>query len=190
MTTTTSRRAILAGAAMLPVASLPALSVLAPPAVAATAPAAGVPRGPTAIDLLWKQRQAIKRDYKKADRLRDELEAEFKRRLPKPHPSIVYSPENDGDDLKIYIPRMEPDTPNRYIRSTAIESAVDRLEGIEFSHLHGERILYLDRKPPVSGTGPRPCLRRRRRFVIVFWHGSNCPRSTSRNSNRSGMKSV
>lgn len=150
MTTTTSRRALLAGiASVAPAVALPAIATTMP---AAPTPTSRQVSGPTAIDLLWKQRQAINREYKKAHRLSDELEAEFERRLPKPHPSITHSPENDADDLKFYLPRTEPDTPNHYIRSTAIEGAIDRLEGTEFSHLHGERILYLDRKT----IGPRP----------------------------------
>ena len=98
MKTRTSRRAILAGiASAAPVLALPAVATAMPPAAAPTPHQVS---GPTAIDLLWKLRQAIKRKYATASRRYHRLQAELERHMPKPHPSITYSKENDADGLQ------------------------------------------------------------------------------------------
>jgi len=150
MTTTTSRRALLAGIAS-------AAPVLALPAVAATMPAAPAPTsrqvsGTTAIDLLWKQCQATKREYATASRHYDQLEAELERRMPKPHPSIAYSKENDADGLQFVVPNMDPSTLHGYIWSTDIEREIEKIDqscaGCEW--VVSEWVLYPDRKHPIS----------------------------------------
>ena len=149
MTTTTSRRAILAGAATLPMLALPAVAAATP---TAPTPSPRQVSGPTAIDLLWKQRQTTKREYAAADRRRTRLEAELERRIPKPHPSITYSKENDADGLQFILPDREPHSLHGYIWSNDIEGAIEKIDqscaGYEW--VGGEWVLYPDRKHPIS----------------------------------------
>jgi hypothetical protein len=142
-----SRRAILAGAASVPALALPAIAV--------AAPTVAMPRtasGPTAIDLLWKQRQATKREYATARKRHTRLMAEFKRLMPKPHPSIVYSAENDADGLQFYMPDREPFTLNCYIWSSDIEREIEKIEQscAGYERVGHEWILYPDKKHPIS----------------------------------------
>ena len=106
MTTMTSRRAILAGAAMLsaaalPVLAAPALAVPASPPVPKIPPMSPAARAPTVIDALWEKFRAAKKAYEAAERQRERLHAELERLMPLPHPSIVYGPENDADRLSV-----------------------------------------------------------------------------------------
>jgi hypothetical protein len=108
--------------------------------------------GPTAIDLLWKQRQATKREYAAADRRRTRLEAEREHRMPKPHPSITYSKENDADGLQFILPDQEPHSLHGYIWSSDIEREMEKIDqscaGCEW--MVSEWVLYPDRKQPIS----------------------------------------
>ena len=117
------------------VAALPALAV---PAVAAAAvaplPHPTVAREPapiTAIGKLWNEREAAHREYKAADKIRGKLEREFERRMPKPHPSIVYSAENDVDGLKYFAPDREPHTLHHWIWPRQIEFALASIRQID-----------------------------------------------------------
>jgi hypothetical protein len=77
-----------------------------------------------AIGKLNDQLKEAWRTYHAASRKYDKLDAEFLRRLPEPHPSIVYSPENDADGLAYYMPDHEPHSPHRSIWPNTIEAAL------------------------------------------------------------------
>jgi hypothetical protein len=58
----------------------------------------------------------------------DEQDKELLRRLPAPHPSIVYGlKENDDDGLVYWVPDREPHTINRFINPSSIEVRIDCL---------------------------------------------------------------
>ena len=98
---------ILKSAAVAAVAA-PA-AALAPTSLPMAAPAAiepsAAPAGPTEIDQLWEKREALNHQYEAGHKTRLELRRERDRRLPTPHPSIVYSPENAADGLNPATPR-------------------------------------------------------------------------------------
>jgi hypothetical protein len=98
-----TRRSLFARtAAIAVVAAAPAaLAKQQPPVVEAPAPI-----GPTRIDQLWKERQATIREYDRLQKLLRKLEAEVERKMPAPHPSIVYGPEQDKDGLQPRVPRL------------------------------------------------------------------------------------
>jgi hypothetical protein len=77
-------------------------SVAAPAAMPAALPEAApvAPIGPTQIDLLFGKRRLAIREYDRLKKHLAELEAEVARRMPAPHPSILYGSEQDADGLK------------------------------------------------------------------------------------------
>jgi hypothetical protein len=121
-----SRRAILAGAASVPALALPAVVATAIPAVAAVPVVAveppAVPTGPTEIERLWEKRAALIRQYEERTKTSKALARERDRRMPAPHPSIVYSPENAADGLERVTRRCR----DPFIWPIHIESALNR----------------------------------------------------------------
>jgi hypothetical protein len=93
-----SRRAILAGAASVPALALPAVAL--PVAAVPIAVEPPVAASPTEIERLWEKRAALIRQYEERTKTRKALARERDRRMPVPHPSIVYSPENAADGLE------------------------------------------------------------------------------------------
>jgi len=83
---------------------------------------------PTKISKLHAAYQAMRREYKAAQRKRRKLEAEIARRLPTPHLSIVYSPENDADGLACKSADGKPHTINCHIRSFQISNELEKLD--------------------------------------------------------------
>jgi hypothetical protein len=123
---------------------------MAAPAIAAAGPSK--PSSPTQIALLWAQRQATKREYATAARRCTRLQAELVRRMPKPHPTITYSKENDADGLQFFLPDREPHSLHGYIWSREIEGAIAEIDQAcaGYEHVGGELVLYPDRKRPIS----------------------------------------
>ena len=141
---TLSRRAILAGAA-----SVSALAVPAAIAAAATSPALAppavpaAPSEPSAIEKLWAEREVVLCEYRAANRLCNRLGRVLERRMPDPHPSIVWgNPENDADDLKYWAPDREPWDFKRHIPSRHIERVLETACKPHFSKTE------IDRKVP------------------------------------------
>jgi hypothetical protein len=126
-------------------------AALMPLPASATAP---LPKhvGPTVIGKLDEERRALLREIGVVRRNIKKLDAELKRQMPKPHPSITYSAENDEDGLKYYLPDREPHTLHRYISSPDIEGAVKLIEepGAAIEHINGEMVVYLHRSQPMS----------------------------------------
>jgi hypothetical protein len=125
MSTNLTRRSLFARtAAVAVVAAAPA--ALAMPEeqqpVVAEAPA---PIGPTQIDRLWKQRQDAIREDARLEKRMAELEAEVDRQMPAPHPSILYSPEQEADGLKWPVEGRPPS--DKFIWPLYIEGALDRV---------------------------------------------------------------
>lgn len=82
---------------------------------------------PLPIEKLWAEREKIVREYKQACSARDRLEATLLRRMPKPHPSITFGPENDVDGLK-YSGGGEVTTMHGYIHPPVIKSGLAVLQ--------------------------------------------------------------
>jgi hypothetical protein len=94
--------------------------VAAVPVVAVEPPA--VPTGPTEIEGLWEKRAALVRQYEERTKTRKALARERDRRMPAPHPSIVYSADNAADGLeRVSGRRLDP-----IIWPIDIESALNR----------------------------------------------------------------
>jgi hypothetical protein len=130
-----------------------AAAVAATVSHAATAMPSPHPSGPTAIDLLWKQRQETKREYSMARRRSARLRAELERRIPKPHPSITYSKENDADGLKFFFADREPHSLHGYIWSREIKSAIKEIDLSRVAYGRseaGDLILQPDRNRPLT----------------------------------------
>jgi hypothetical protein len=147
-----SRRSLVSIAASLPALAVPALAASTAVADTALAMPSQPRNGPTAIDLLWEQRQATRREYSTATRRYDRLKAELTRRMPKAHPSITYSKENDADGLEFCLPDHKPHSLHSYIRSKEIESAIDEIDQscAGYEYVGGELVLYPDRKRPLT----------------------------------------
>jgi hypothetical protein len=96
-------------------------------AIAAQSPVK--PLGPTtAISKFDVERRAVRREANAVLRKIKKLDAELERRMPKPHPSITHSAENDADGLQHYPPDREPHTLHRYISSQTIEGKIRQIE--------------------------------------------------------------
>ena len=119
--TNLSRRAILAGAIAVPVPTVPAL---ASPKVL---PVQSPPRGePTAIEKLWIEAQAVKREYEKCRKRCEKLEKVLEREMPDPDPSIVFrNPENAADGLAYWVRDREPHTFKHYMFSQWLEGKLE-----------------------------------------------------------------
>jgi hypothetical protein len=116
-----SRRTMIAGvASAAPIAVLPT-AILSKPLVTLAS-------GPTKISQLHAEHQAARREYKAAERKRSKLQVELLKRLPKPDPSIVHSPENDADGLAYKPAGREPHTINHYIRPLDIAVELESLD--------------------------------------------------------------
>ena len=158
----TSRRAFLAGMATVPAATaamaavaMPQTSLSAVPAVAGST----AKTGKTYIENCWAEAKAIMRKYrvarKQADAIWDRIVAE----MPKPHPSIVYGPDNDADGLVYWVPDREPHTLNRQIPASSIEWRLNDLENPVSRSVTIEGLQYFsvpndpaDRLPPDPAT--------------------------------------
>jgi hypothetical protein len=73
--------------------------------LAAASPAEAIevssaPPTQTLISELWEQRKKVRQGYEATEEIRDRLKDELPRLMPKPHPSITYSRENDEEGLK------------------------------------------------------------------------------------------
>jgi hypothetical protein len=140
-----SRRAMFALAAGA--AALPAL-----PAIVAAYPVEVVPlpAGSTVIAKLWLERNKAKRAVSRAEKAIDKLKLVLIAQMPKPDPSIVYSPENDADGLRFYLADKgtEPWSFNRYIASRDIKIAIDcASRTCSLIEKEGDKtIIYDDRK--------------------------------------------
>ena len=78
-----------------------------------------MPAEPTVIEKLWIEGQAAKREYEVNARLCKRLEKVLERRMPDPHPSIVWgNPENDADGLKYWVPDCDPPHFKKYKSET------------------------------------------------------------------------
>jgi hypothetical protein len=107
--TNLSRRAMLAGAVSVPALALPAALASGTAAVAdAPLPSKSLPAEISPIDRLWEKREVLNREYNRVHRMIKKLKRQLEQQMPVPHPSIVYSPENDADGLKWDTPHMKP----------------------------------------------------------------------------------
>jgi hypothetical protein len=145
-----SRRSIVA----LTAGALPALAVPAF-AVQVDEPAKIAPAvsGPTAIGRLYDELRALRRQVRAEERRQEKLEAEVLVRLPKPHPSIVYSlPENDADGLA-WTMKHSPPSPNSYIDPLTISMQLEDVVGERavIEKVDGDIIaIYPQRTQPLS----------------------------------------
>jgi hypothetical protein len=89
-------------------ATVAAVAVVAPAAqavVSLPAKVAAIPEtAPTPIAALWADHKRFRRQYQALRRQEDQLEAKVLVAMPKPHPSITQSPENDAFGLKASAP--------------------------------------------------------------------------------------
>lgn len=138
-----SRRAMFAlaaGAAAIP--ALPAVAMPAPVPVASTEP--------TPISKLWAERNRIVRASRRVVKARRKLDERFAAEMPKPDPSIVYSPDNDADGLRYYgaDKGYEPHSFNSYICSDEITRAIAKLyeERMVTDESGGELVIFVNRK--------------------------------------------
>ena len=140
-TSTLSRRAILAGAASVSALAVPvAATAAAAPSLAlaepnATPAAPVLPSEPSVIEKLWIERQAARREYEINQKLCKRLEEVLERRMPDPHPSIVWgNPQNDADGLEYWEKNnREPPYFKRYIFSGWIEGKLEQACEPKFS---------------------------------------------------------
>lgn len=116
-----------------------------------------LPTGPTKIERLWEERAALKRQYKDLHKALRNLDAEFARRMPAPHPSIVYSPESAADGLVPISPRLR----ENYIWPLYIEGALSRLK-YRYDRPVTQDVVEAIKK----AGGPAPLNDRRRHFGI------------------------
>jgi hypothetical protein len=124
MSTNLTRRSLFARtAAVAVVAAAPAALAKQQPTVM-EAPA---PIGPTRIDQLWKERQATIREHGRLQKFLRKLEAEVEGKMPAPHPSILYGPEQEADGLKWPLEDRPPG--DRFIWPLYIEN---RMSSVEF----------------------------------------------------------
>jgi hypothetical protein len=114
-----------AGAALAPVAQAAV--------VPASANAAAIPEtASTPIAALWAEHKRISRRYRALTRESDKLDGMVAVKMPKPHPSITESPENDAFGLK----PSHPGYGNRlhgYISSDIIER---EMRNVLLAHYH------------------------------------------------------
>lgn len=110
------------------VAALPALAV---PVVALPAPKAE----PTAIEKLWAEAKALRREFAVQDRLCDRLKEVLERRMPDPHPSIVWGGKNEADGLAYWVKDREPPYFKKYIFSGWIESKIEEASEPKFEKI-------------------------------------------------------
>jgi hypothetical protein len=118
-----SRRAILAGVA----------SAVALPAASVAVPASALPLEPiktkrapaqTPIAKLWREHKALTCEYNRLSKVAATLEAVLETQLPAPHPSIVYSPEQEADGLVWKWPEREP---AKFIHPVSIENKMSEV---------------------------------------------------------------
>jgi hypothetical protein len=122
MSTNLTRRSLFARtAAVAVVAAAPAALAKQQPTVM-EAPA---PIGPTRIDQLWKERQATIREHGRLQKFLRKLEAEVEGKMPAPHLSILYGPEQEADGLKWPLEDRPPS--DKFIWPLYIEGALDRV---------------------------------------------------------------
>jgi hypothetical protein len=129
-------------------AVLPAVSA----AIAKTEVSEAVPSTPSAltkIGELGAERERVMQESKimltPIRELRDELE----RLMPKPHPSIVFSTDNDADGLKYSARGHSPHTVHHYIYSNLIEEKLKNIEptNIESITVDGCQALVVRNEP-------------------------------------------
>jgi hypothetical protein len=133
-------------------AAVPA-AVIPLPTLAIAAQSPVKPLGPsTAISKFDVERRAVRREANAVLRKIKKLDAELERRMPKPHPSITHSAENDADGLQHYPPDREPHTLHRYISSQTIEGKIRQIEqpGAAIESINGEMVMYPYRSQPMS----------------------------------------
>jgi hypothetical protein len=108
-------------------AVLPAVSS----AIANTEVSEAVPSTPSAltkIGELGAERERVMQESKMTLTSIRELRDELERLMPKPHPSIVFSADNDADGLKYSDRRFSPHTVHHYIYSNFIEEKLKIIE--------------------------------------------------------------
>jgi hypothetical protein len=87
------------------VAAVAAVAPAAQAVVSVPAKATTIPEtAPTPIAALWADHKRLRRKYQALRRQEDQLEAKVLDAMPKPHPSITQSPENDAFGLKASAP--------------------------------------------------------------------------------------
>lgn len=111
-----NRRTLVASAAVLPALALPTAAVPLTGAAPSTEP--------TAIEKLWVQAKACRREYHIQDRLCDRLEKILEQRMPEPHPSIVWGGPNEADGLAYWVDDREPPYFKKYIFSGWLKDKV------------------------------------------------------------------
>lgn len=119
------------------------------------------PGEPLLIEKLWAEREALMCQIQASKERRDELEAVLLRRLPKPHASIVFSPENDADGLQ-YPNSGEPHTPHSYIWPSVIETALATIKPSRWENTTIDDCLaVVERKEPLPLSTEKTGLRDR-----------------------------
>ena len=124
--TNLSRRGLITRAATI-AAAVPAAAISLP---AMAVPSASPPQhvGPTKISKLCAEHRALGKEMKAGERLQEKLMAERKQRMPKPHPSITYSKENEADGLRFLFQDREPYSMHGYIWSSDIKDELEKIE--------------------------------------------------------------
>jgi hypothetical protein len=126
---TTSRRSFLTCTAVLPaIAGITASALVTAalePALAAEVPPASAL---TKIGKLAAERERVMQESKTKATLIRELDHEIERLMPKPHPSIVFSADNDADGLKYWRTGSPPHTIHHYISSNLIQRALNSVK--------------------------------------------------------------
>jgi hypothetical protein len=112
-----SRRTLVTSAAALPALALPAAAVVR------TGPS--VSAGPTAIEGLWVQAKAHRREFHIQNRLCERLMKVLEQRMPEPHPSIVWGGPNEADGLAYWVEDREPPYFKHYIFSGWLEGKLE-----------------------------------------------------------------
>jgi hypothetical protein len=119
-----SRRSLVTSAAALPALALPA---------AAVTRTGSKPAEPTAIEKLWVQAKADRREFYIQDRLCDRLEKILEQRMPEPHPSIVWGGPNEPDGLAYWVEGREPPYFKKYIFSGWLKDKVQSASEPKFN---------------------------------------------------------
>jgi hypothetical protein len=120
------------------------------PTKAAAAPDAAAM--PTPIAALWKDHKRLRRKYQALCRQEDQLEAKVLDVMPKPHPSITESPENDAFGLKL----LYPGHGNRlhgYIWSAIIEREIHNVMLAHYYAVVRPGVPPFDWNAPMSAPG-------------------------------------
>jgi hypothetical protein len=127
-----SRRSLLMNT-IVSAATIATAAAIASPSIAqasVTEPAAA--KADTKISELMKARSRARRNSNRLGARADFLNKELLRRLPAPHPSIVYGlKENDDDGLVYWVPDREAHTINKYIEPDTIEFRVEQVGFVE-----------------------------------------------------------